>query len=67
MHELEQVSGVIRALQTSMIVLLTKIVSNTNLKTLSILAKSLILVTWVGPRRVSADGYITVLKIQMEM
>ena len=36
---LEQVRGVIRALQTSMIVLLTKIVSNPDLKTSTILAK----------------------------
>ena len=33
---LEQVRGAIRALQTSMIVLLTKIISNINLKTLKV-------------------------------
>ena len=35
--------------------------------TLTILAKKLILVAWVGPGHVSADGYITVLNIQMEI
>ena len=58
---LEQVSGVIRALQASMVVI------NINFKTLTILAKRLILVAWLGPGRTSADGYITVLKIQMEL
>ena len=33
LHRLEQIRGVIRALQTSMIVLLAKIFSNINLKT----------------------------------
>ena len=47
-------------------VLLTKIVNNINLKTLFILAKRLIWITWLSTRRVSADGYITVLKIQMK-
>ena len=39
LHLLEQVSGVIRALQTSMMVILTEIVNNVNLKTSTILAK----------------------------
>ena len=55
LHLLEQVSGVIRALQTSMMVLLTKIVSKVNLKTLTILAKRLILDVWLGPGRASVD------------
>ena len=50
-----------------MIVLLPKIVSNINLKTLTILTKALILVAWLGSGRVFADGYITVLKIQMQV
>ena len=37
LHALEQVRGVIRALQTSMMLFLTKIVSNVILKTLTIL------------------------------
>ena len=44
----EQVSSVIRALQASMIVLLTKIVSNLNLTMLTFLAKILILHAWLG-------------------
>ena len=67
MHTLEQVRGVIRALQTSMIVLLTKIDGNTTLKTLTVLAKKLLLVTWLCPGHVSTDGCITVLKVQIEM
>ena len=39
LHLLEQVSGVIRALQISMMVILTEIVNNVNLKTSTILAK----------------------------
>ena len=34
---------------------------------LIILAKELILVTGLGPGRASVDGYIAVLKIQMEI
>ena len=64
---LEQVRGVIRAIQTSMIVLLAKIVNNVNLITLTILSKSVILDAWLGLGRSFADGYITVLKIQMEI
>ena len=47
-----------------MMVLLTKIVSNINLKALTILAEIGCL---TGPGYVSADGYITDLKIQMEI
>ena len=67
MEALEQVRGVISALQTSMMVLLTKIVSNINLKTLTILAKRLILVAWLGPGCAFTDGYIIFLNIQMEI
>ena len=35
-----------------------------NLKTSTIYAKRLILVAWLGPESVSADKYITVVKIQ---
>ena len=59
---LEQVRGVIRALQTSMMVLLAKF-SNVNL--ITILAKRLILNASLGPGCASADGNTTVLKIQM--
>ena len=48
MPALEQVTAVIKALQLSMVVLLTKIVDNVSLKTITILAKRLILVfRWV--------------------
>ena len=67
MPVLEQVSGVIRALQRPMMVLLTKKVSNVSLKTSATLAKRLILGTWLGPGCASADGYITVLKIQTKI
>ena len=50
-----------------MMVLLTKIVSNINLKTSTRPARKLILLAWLGPGRFSADGYITVLKIQMDV
>ena len=50
-----------------MMVLWTKIVSNINLKTLTILAKRLILLDLLGPERVSAEGYITLLKMQMKI
>ena len=52
---LEQIRGVIRALSTSMIVLLAKIVSNVSLKALTILAKRLILDVWLGLVHTSAD------------
>ena len=52
---LEQVRGLIRALQTSMMVLLTKILSNFNLKTLTSLAKRLILDAWPVQGRASSD------------
>ena len=42
-----------------MVVLLTEIIGNINLTSF--------LVTGLSPRGVSADGYITVLKIQMEI
>ena len=64
---LEQARGVIRALQTSTMALLTKIVSSVNLKTSTILAKRLILNAWVSPGYVSADWYIAVLKIQTKI
>ena len=51
---------------TSLMVILVKIVNNINLKMLTILAKRLILITWLGLGRIYADRYITVLKIQME-
>ena len=50
--------SVIRALQSSMKTLLTKIVSNFNLKTAIILAKRLTLDAWLGPGSASAAGYI---------
>ena len=56
-HLLEQARGAIGALQSSMMMLLTKVFCNVNLKTLTILAKRLILVARLGPGRVSADGY----------
>ena len=46
--------------------ILTKIVSNINIKNLTIFAKRY-LGCLTGPGRVSADEYITVLKIQMEI
>ena len=46
---LEQVRGVMKALQPSIMVLLTKIVCNISLKTLTILAKKLILYARLGP------------------
>ena len=52
---------VIRALQTSMMILFIKIVSNVNSR------KKVNLSYLTGPRRVSADGYSSVLKIQMEI
>ena len=67
MSALEQVRGVIRALQTSMIVLLAKITSNVNLKALIIIVKRLILDAWLGPVPTSADWYIIVLKIQTKV
>ena len=70
MTALEQVRGVIRALQTSMMVLMAKIVNNVYLKILTVLAKRLILDTWMGPGRGFADQgdwYITALKIQAKI
>ena len=51
----KQVRGVITALQTSMMVRFTEVVSNVNLKTLISLAKRLILDGWLGPGCTSAD------------
>ena len=48
-------------------VLLTKIVSNLNLNTLTILAKRLILDAWLVSGLASVDGCITDLKIQTEI
>ena len=67
MSVLEQVSGIIRALQISMMVLLTKLISDVNLKTLTILGNRLILDEWLGPGCASADWYITVLKLQTKI
>ena len=67
MHALEQASGVIRALEASMMVLLKKIADNVNLKASTILAKRLILNVWLGPGCASTDWYITVLKIQTKI
>ena len=67
MHILEQVSGVIGALQTFMMVILAKLVSNVNLRILTILAKRLILIALMGPGLASAGGHLTVLEIQSEM
>ena len=64
---LEQLRGVIRALQTSMFIFLTKIVSNVSLKTLTILVKKLILNNWLGRGHGSADLYIAILKIPKKM
>ena len=66
LHLLEKVSGIKRALQTPMIVLLTKIFTKVNWKQLTILAKWLILDAWLGPGRASADWYSAVFKIQMK-
>ena len=52
---LEQFKGVIRALQTFMMILLPKVVSNVNLKTSTILAKRLIVGTWLCPGHGPAD------------
>ena len=50
---LEQVSGVIRALQTSMMAVFVKIVGNVNLKTLTIFP--FFLDAWVGSQCIFAD------------
>ena len=47
--------------------LLAKIVSNVNLKTSTIFAKTLILDAWLGPGHASEDRYITVLKVQTKI
>ena len=66
MHTLEQLGGAIRALQTSIMVIFVKIVSNVNFD-FNYSRKEVNLVAWVGPERASADGYIIVLNIQMEI
>ena len=64
MPALEQVRGVIRAIQTFMIdFFFAKRVTNVNLKTSTILATRLISNAWLGPGCASAGWYITVLKI----
>ena len=55
MSALEQVRGVISTLQSSMMVLLTKVVSNVSLQTLTILAKRLILDAWLVPGLASSE------------
>ena len=67
MSALEQVRGATRAFQTSMMVLLTKIVRNVNVKTSTILAKILIFNAWLSPGCASADWYITILKTQIKI
>ena len=52
---------------TSTTELFAKIVSKVSLKTVTILAKSSILDTWLGAECASADGYNIVLKVQTEM
>ena len=47
-----------------MMVLLTNIVSNINLKTLTILTKRLILVACLGTGRASVDGTLQFLKFK---
>ena len=44
-----------KTLQTSMMALLTKILSNISLKTLTVLTKRLILDAWLGQGRTSPD------------
>ena len=56
-----------QSLSNNIMVLLAKIVSNINLITLTILAKSLILDAWLGLGCAPADEYITVLKFQMKI
>ena len=46
---------------------MSKNISNVNLKQLTILAKRLILNTWLSPGRASADAYSAVLKIQTKI
>ena len=65
---LEQVQGEFKALQTSMMVLLTKIITNVSLKTLTILAKKINLRCLAGSRTcVCRYVYITALKIQTKI
>ena len=66
LHALEQAKDVIKPLQINMMVLLTKIVSNIGLKTLTS-HKKINLSCLNFLRRSSADGYITVCKFQTEI
>ena len=65
-HALDQVRSVIRAIQTSMVVLLTNLVKNVWFKDVNYSHKRLILDAWLGPECASVDWYI-VLKIQIKM
>ena len=67
MHALELGRGLIKALQTQLIVLLPKIVSNVDLKTVNYSHKKIILDSWLGPGCASADWYITALKVKIKM
>ena len=53
--------------QTSTVKLLTRIVNNINIKSLTVLAKRSISDAGFGPEFASADKYNTVLKIQMNI
>ena len=50
-----------------MMMLLAIIVSNVNLKALTVLARMLILDAWLGPGHASADQYIIVLEFQTKI
>ena len=67
MPALEQVRGVIRALQTSVMVLSAEIVSNINLITLTVLPKRLFLDAWLGLGSASKDWYCEFLTIQTKI
>lgn len=54
-------------LQTSTVKLLTRIVNNINIKSLTVLAKRSISGAGLGPEFASADKYNTVLKMQMNI
>ena len=63
----KQIGGVLRAPQTSTKELFVKIVSNINLKSLTILEKSFTLDAWPDPEFPSAGGWNTVPKIQTKI
>ena len=67
LHALEQIRGVIRALQISTVVLLAKIVRKVNLKTSTILAKTINLRCLAGSWMYLCRLIITVLKTQTKM